>query len=164
MNTEAAVGSSDEACRYHWTSDVSNPPLMSPLLSDPINSTFSVRRHTKSISEPQRRGEDFKNRQSVAGIETHLLSSDTEIDFSTLPTVRLRMPHILGFIGAPGTRRHQERACAALCGLRASNGCTNPPASAAPSCHLSWRKSAKCVARCCVGVGHSPLFSFVFLN
>lgn len=73
------------------SSDRPNPPLIvSPRISDPINSTFSVRplpnppspslRGTKRIS---------KIDQSVAGIETHLLSSDTEIDFSTLPSVSL---------------------------------------------------------------------------
>lgn len=107
MNPEAVVGPSENLnhsspswCHLtlEWSlsvpngsSDRPNPPLIvSPRISDPINSTFSARplpnppspslRGTKRISKIDR---------SVAGIETHLLSSDTEIDFSTLPSVSL---------------------------------------------------------------------------
>lgn len=109
LNPEAVVGASQNLnhsspntswCHLtlEWSlsvpnssSDWPNPPLIvSPRISDPISSTFSVRPLPKPPS-PSLRGTKriSKIDQSVAGIETHLLSSGTEIDFSTLPSVSL---------------------------------------------------------------------------
>lgn len=74
----------NKVCPYRLTSsDLPNPPLtVSPLLSDPINSTFTFD-PAPNLPPPSLRGAEriSKIEQSVAGIETHLLSSDTEIDF-----------------------------------------------------------------------------------
>lgn len=109
LNPEAVVGTSENLnhsspntswCHstLEWSlsvpdgsSDRPNPPLIvSPRISDPINSTFSARALPKPPS-PSLRGTKWISKidQGVAGIETHLLSSGTEIDFSTSPSVSL---------------------------------------------------------------------------
>lgn len=115
---------------------------MSPLLSDPINSTFLFRPHTKSpFSEAQRRREDFENRTKRRGNRDpppfirHRNRFQHLVDASALT-----VPHVQfcwdsrNMVASGKSQSWLKTASAALHGLRPSNDCVKPPACAALSC------------------------------